>query len=199
MEKLSIGVTGGIGSGKTSVCQVLQHLGYPVFYADQEAKNLYTSHSGLRDQVIELFGTQAYSDDKLNRSWVAQKVFEDDKLLQQLNALIHPLVFEAYGNWLRRQTSSLCFNESALLFETGSYKRFDYTILVCAREESRIHRVMKRDGSTRESVLARMKQQLSDEHKKELADFTLLNEDDSPLLREILSLRDRLLQLPHKD
>lgn len=197
---LSIGITGGIGSGKSTVCSILEHLGYPVFYADKAGREVSDQNPDVRAKIKALFGNEAYKGDVLNRQWVAQRVFSDASLKEKLNAVIHPAVFEAYENWKKLQNSDLVFNESALLFETGSYKRFDAIVLVTADEELRIKRVMERDGISREQILARMKQQLPDLEtvpaagRKQKAHFVITNNTSDLLLPQVLEMI-RLLKL----
>lgn len=182
----SVGITGGIGSGKSMVCKILETLGYPVFYADQEAKKVMTEDALLKTQIMELLGADSYHGDQLNRPFVADKIFNDTTLKNAMNQLVHPAVFRAFDSWKSKQNSPLIFNESALLFETGSYKRFDATILVTADKETRIERVMQRDGVTREQVLARMENQLDDAEKKKLCTYLIVNNPDTLLIPQVL-------------
>ncbi len=188
----SIGITGGIGSGKSIVCKILEKLGYPVFYADVAAKKVMNEDQALKSELISLLGENAYLNKELNRPFIAEQIFKNDQLKNEVNALVHPAVYRAYENWKQEQESALVFNESALLFETGSYKRFDATILVTANSETRIQRVMGRDGTDREAVLDRMSHQLDDDAKQKLCDFKIVNEADILLLPQLLKILDLL-------
>lgn len=185
---LSIGITGGIGSGKTTVCRILEHLGYPVFYADNVGREISNTDPELRAKIKAIFGSEAYQGEELNRPYIAQRIFSDATLKEKMNAIVHPAVYRAFEVWKAEQNSPLIFNESALLFETGSYKRFDAVILVSADEEERIQRVLKRDHSQREQVLARIKQQLPDSEKMKLATYTIHNNDSDLVLPQLLKI-----------
>lgn len=185
---LSIGITGGIGSGKTTVCRILEHLGYPVFYADNVGREISNTDPELRAKIKAIFGSEAYQGEELNRPYIAQRIFSDATLKEKMNAIVHPAVYRAFEAWKAGQNSPLIFNESALLFETGSYKRFDAVILVSADEEERIQRVLKRDHSQREQVLARIKQQLPDSEKMNLATYTIHNNDSDLVLPQLLKI-----------
>jgi dephospho-CoA kinase len=184
----SIGITGGIGSGKSLVCKILEKIGYPVFYADAEAKKAMKEDQNLKNELISLLGESTYLNNELNRPFVAEQIFKNHQLKNKVNDLVHPAVFRAFENWKNIQSSLLVFNESALLFETGSYKRFDATILVTADRETRIQRVMERDQTTREAVLERMSHQLDDHSKQKLCDFEILNNDETMIVPQILKI-----------
>lgn len=188
----SIGITGGIGSGKSMVCKILETMGYPVFYADQEAKKSMIQDDLLKAGIIDLLGTASYQNGELNRPFIAEKIFGNPDLKQKMDALVHPAVFRAFEVWKSRQTAPLIFNESALLFETGSYKRFDATVLVTANKETRIERVMKRDQVTREQVVSRMENQLSDEEKQKLCTHQINNNPDLLLIPQVLNILELL-------
>jgi dephospho-CoA kinase len=180
-----IGLTGGIGSGKSIVAQILITMGYPVFFSDKAGKELMVSNRKVKAEVVELFGDKAYLNGELNRSWVAEMIFHENKLKEKLNAIIHPAVRHAFDEWSSQQKSPLVFNEAAILFETGSYRSFDATVLVTADEEIRIARTMKRDGIRREQVIARIKNQWSDEKKMKLADQIIVNNPESLLVPQV--------------
>lgn len=170
------------------VCSILEKLGYPVFYADLEAKKAMHEDPLLKSQVIALLGPEAYRENELNRPFVAEKIFNDPALRQAMDQIVHPAVYRAYDRWKAAQASELVFNESALLFETGSYQRFDATILVTADLETRIHRVMQRDKVTRDQVLARMQHQLPDEAKQSLTPHIITNDSTQLLIPQILQI-----------
>jgi dephospho-CoA kinase len=185
-----IGVTGSIGSGKTTVCRQIQELGYPVFYSDLEAKQLMNYNSRLISGVKQLFGELAYKNGELDRTYLSQIVFNNPSLLQELNQLVHPEVRRSFDEFVSANCyKKLVFNEAAILFETGAYKNFDFTILVHAPKEIRLKRVQLRDQITENQALERMKNQWPDEKKIALADFTIENykREILPQLEIILS------------
>lgn len=181
-----IGITGGIGSGKTFVCQILEKLGYPVFYSDQVAKKLMNENIDLTLKIKKLLGEKSYPNGIMDKSFIAQKIFETPMLRDELNAIVHPEVYIAFENWYKTQTSKLVFNESALLFETGSYKRFDKTILITADISIKIERIKKRDQLDEIEIKRRMNSQLSDEIKYNLADFVIENNEGKLVLPPLI-------------
>lgn len=190
---IKIGLTGGIGSGKTTVARIIEKLGFPVFYSDLVSKSLMTENASVVKSVIEIFGEQAYANGLLNRAYLAQIVFNNPSLLNALNEIIHPEVRTAYDVFCEKyKHKKLIFNEAAILFETGAYKRFDYNLLVTASEEIRIRRVMERDQLSESQVRARMNNQWSDEKKIPLADFVVFN-DEEPLQPQIETIIERIL------
>lgn len=190
---LRIGITGGIGSGKSIVCSVLSELGYPVFHSDQVAKDLLNENPAIAEEIKTLFGSELYTDGIINRQKLAAIVFNDAAARERINAIVHPHVRKAFSDFINRKDARLVFNEAAILFETGSYKQFDANILVTAPEELRIERVMKRDGVERADVIKRIKAQWTDEQKAELADYVLINDEKKPLLEQIESTVNELL------
>ncbi len=187
-----IGVTGGIGSGKTIVCRILEHIGYPLFYADMEAKKIMLENTNLKKSICNLLGDKSYIENEINKSYISEQIFNNPSLRESLNNLVHPAVFQSFETWSMRQKSNLVFNESALLFETGSYKRFDKTILVTATEETRIKRIQLRDQLTLENITQRIQAQLKDEEKIKLADFVINNNDDQLIIPQILEIVNQL-------
>jgi dephospho-CoA kinase len=188
-----IGLTGGIGSGKSTVAKVLQAMRYPVFYSDDSAKNLVEDHPQIREELINLLGTNVYEGGSLNKLFLAQQIFSDDSIREQVNAIIHPKVREAFQLWSQEQHSELVFNEAAILFESGLYKQLDATILVVAPKNLKIQRVMKRDQLTEQAVLDRMSKQWDDSEKIPLADFVIVNDEKQPLLIQIEKIVNQLL------
>ena len=186
---IKVGVTGGIGSGKSLVCKVFNTLGIPVFDADSEAKRLMATDAGLIAAIRSEFGDNAYhGDGTINRSYLASQVFNDTQRLDALNALVHPVAIRAGEEWAHSRDAPYSVKEAALLFESGSYTLNDYTILVTAPEAVRIARVVQRDGATPEQVRARMQRQWSDEEKARLADFTLVNDGKQAIIPQVLDL-----------
>lgn len=194
---LKIGITGGIGSGKTTVCKVFELLGVPVFYADDVAKSVMHTDPVLREAIIKTFGTESYSiKGELNRSYISSIVFKDQTELNKLNALVHPAVFRAFDHWVSGQNgATYVMKEAALLFESKSYEMCDQTILVLSPEPARIQRVMERDKITELEVRARMNRQWTDDEKKKLAGHILLNDEKHLLIPEIIKLHQQFKAL----
>lgn len=188
-----IGLTGGIGSGKSFIAQIIEHMGYPVYYSDARAKELTKSNPSIKTGLISLFGEEVYEGNKLNAKLIASKIFHNDELRTKVNELIHPIVRADFENWALNQNSALVFNEAAILFETNSYRNFDATILVWAPTELKIERVMKRENCSREAVLVRMNKQWSDEDKRKLADYSILNDNQTPILIQLEAIINNLL------
>ena len=180
-----VGVTGGIGAGKSLICSILERMGYPVFYSDIEAKKIITLNHQVRIDLIELFGIQIFKDHQLDRKLLANLLFSDSTLIEKMNAIVHPKVREEFENWALNQDSQLVFNEAAILFETGSYKNFDATILVTAPLEIRLNRVMNRDNSIRADVQKRIDNQWSDNQKVILSTYQIQNDDIQSVLDQL--------------
>ena len=170
-----IGLTGGIGSGKTTAAKMFEALGVPVYYADSEARMLMQSSAGLKEEIIKLLGEKAYNNDGLNRSYIAQIVFRDKTKLNELNTLVHPVVENHFKNWVKLQNSRYVVQENALIFENMKQSSFDAIITVTAPLEKRLERVIKRDGVTEQQVVERIENQLNNEIKIEKATFVIQN------------------------
>lgn len=191
---VKVGITGGIGSGKSTACKVFSFLGIPVFEADLVAKQLMNSDPEIRLQLIHLFGPPVYLPDlTIDRKYLAGIVFNNLPLLAQLNAIVHPVVHRDFEKWCSEQYSDYIIHESAILFESGFHKLMDKTIAVVANENERIDRVMKRDKITEEMVKQRMKNQLSDNEKIKLADFVIGNNDDELIIPQIIEI-DKIIK-----
>lgn len=191
---LKIGITGGIGSGKSVVCRVFRTLGIPVFDADSEARKLMVTDAGLVAAIRSAFGDAAYHDDgTLNRGYLASQVFGNEERLEILNGIVHPVTIQAGETWSRKQDAPYTIKEAALLFESGSFRLNDFTVLVTAPALIRIERVVQRDGTTPEQVRARMQRQWPDEEKVRLADFTIVNDGVQAIIPQVLAL-DRLFR-----
>lgn len=196
---ITIGLTGGIGSGKTTIAQWFQEKGIPVYNSDFEAKKLMNENEDLIQQLIELFGDETYKNGEYNRSYVASKVFNDKELLNQLNAIVHPAVFKHFDEWMDNQNSSFVVKEAAILFESGSYKDCDYIISVIADEEKRIDRVAKRDQLNEDQIRNRMKSQWTDQQRIEKSDFIIENNKDLNALKlEFEKVYDEILDRIHE-
>lgn len=193
---MKVGITGGIGSGKTTVCKLFELLGIPVFYADTAGKELMVNNLGVKKAVVNLFGEAAYFPDaSLNRKYIADIVFKDEQKLNALNAIIHPAVKDAFLIWSEKQKTPYVLKEAALLFESKSYLDNDYNILVSSPVELRIKRVMERDQTSREKVLERIEKQLPEDEKEKLADFFILNNEELHLIPQVLKIHQQLVLL----
>ena len=189
-----VGITGGIGSGKTLVCRVFETLGIPVYYADREAKRLMNSHTVLKESIQNLLGREAYRNGELDRRYVGSRVFCDRELLEKLNGLVHPVVRENYRSWVKeRSGAAYVVEEAAILIESGASRFLDMTVLVYAPMDLRIRRVMQRDGVNRDEVERRMMHQMNEEEKRILADEVIVNDDRKMLLPQIISLHNKLI------
>lgn len=191
---LKIGLTGGIGSGKSTVAGIFQVLGIPVFDADANARQLMESDAQLQKEVVTLFGSSAYEAGKLNRKLIADIVFQDPFQLEKLNAIVHPATIRAAEEWAIRQNAPYIIKEAALFFEAGSADGMDYIIGVYAPQHVRLHRVMKRDQVSREDVLHRMQRQIQEEIKMRLCDYVVLNDDQHLVIPQVLQLHERFLE-----
>ncbi|MDQ0638497.1 dephospho-CoA kinase [Pedobacter sp. W3I1] len=196
-----VGITGGIGSGKTTACKVFEVLGIPVFYADTVAKEIMCTDVLLMEGIKSTFGKESYFEDgKLNNKHIAGIVFNNDEKLAKLNALVHPAVFRAFDAWEATIPSTVPYTlkEAAILFESGSYKLCDTTILIIAPYEVKLKRLMQRDGVTEEQVMARMDKQLSDEEKTKMADHFIVNDEQQSIIEQVLALHREFLKSAKK-
>lgn len=186
-EPIIIGLTGGIGSGKSTVARIFETLDYPVFYADDEAKKCYLDAS-VREAVIQHFGQEAYDGEAFNRAYLAQTVFNNPEKLKQLNGILHPAVRQQFANWREKQSAFAVLREAAILFESGSDADCTLTITVSAPEELRIRRVTNRDGSEASAVRERMRNQLSDAERAARADYEIVNDGVQLILPQVLDI-----------
>ncbi|WP_294182560.1 dephospho-CoA kinase [uncultured Sphingobacterium sp.] len=191
---MKIGITGGIGSGKTFICKLFNAMAVPVYNADEEAKKLMNTDIRIKERLIAEFGAETYPDGKLDRAFLAQRIFSDSAKLELVNGIIHPIVIQEAKEWAAQQKSRYTLKEAALLFESGSYKDLDYTILVTAPLSVRVQRVMKRDKVTEGQVMERINKQLADEEKLKLADFVIVNDGTTPLLPQVWNLHQKFLK-----
>lgn len=194
---LKVGITGNIGSGKTTVSKIFEVLGIPVFYADDAAKNVMVNDPVLIDAIKGTFGKISYFDDgTLNRKHIAAIVFNNEAELDKLNAIVHPATFRAFDNWLpKHQNAPYILKEAALLFESNSYKMCDKTIMVAAPLEMRIKRVMLRDGLPEEEILKREARQFTEEKKLKLADYSINNNEKELVIPQVLRLHKLFLSM----
>ena len=190
---LRVGVTGGIGSGKSTVCKVFRLLGAPVFEADLAARQLMDSNEKIRHGLIALFGNNIYTPDAhVDRKKLASLIFNDDIQLQKVNELVHPVVRTEFIQWADKQETPYVIHEAAILFETGFYKMMDFTILVSAPEGQRIKRVLKREGVRLEQVKERIQKQWNDEEKRKLASLEIRNADNDMIIPLIIKIDKQL-------
>jgi dephospho-CoA kinase len=194
---LKVGITGNIGSGKTTVSKIFEVLGIPVFYADDAAKNVMVNDPILIDAIKSTFGKASYFDDgTLNRKHIAAIVFNNEAELDKLNAIVHPATFRAFHNWLpKQQGAPYVLKEAALLFESDSFKMCDKTIMVTAPLEMRIKRVMLRDNLPEEEILKREARQFTEEKKLQLADHSINNNEKELVIPQVLALHQQFENL----
>lgn len=189
-----VGLTGGIGSGKTTVANMFIELGIPIYIADVEAKKLMNSSKVIKRELIQLIGTNAYSDGKINKAFLADKIFNDKDLLVEMNAVIHPKVKTHFKKWIKIQRSLYVIYEAAILFENGGYKECDYIITVTAPETVRIQRILQRDNSTKQSVRAIMDNQWNDAKKVKLSHFVIENKELSQTAKQVKNIHQKILE-----
>ena len=193
---LKIGITGGIGTGKTSASNMFAELGIPVFNADKEAKWLMNSDKNLKTKLIKLLGEQAYLDNALNRPYIANKIFTDSSLKAKMEAIVHPAVRDHFINWYTIQEAPYILKEAALIYEIGDHENLDYVIVVDAPEHIRIERVKHRDNSSIKAIKSRIQNQMNQSEKVKHADFILNNEKDLEFLKtQVLDLDKKIRSL----
>ncbi|WP_435622634.1 dephospho-CoA kinase [Flagellimonas sp.] len=191
---MKVGLTGGIGSGKSTVAGMFAELGVPVYDSDKEAKELMVNSETLKKDIITLLGDDAYQEGILNRGYIAKQVFENIHLLKKLNKIVHPAVREHFLKWANEQETNYVIQESALIFENGYEDFYDAIILVSAPLETRLGRVVKRDDSNEEEVIKRIENQLDDELKKKKAHFHLENIDLETTQKKVLEIHKALIE-----
>jgi dephospho-CoA kinase len=192
---LKIGLTGGIGSGKSTVARIFEVFGIPVYYADEAAKKLMTGNKELRSSIINAFGKGAYNNDNLNTEYLAQQVFNNEEKLRLLNSLVHPATIKDATDWMQIQNAPYTIKEAALIFESGSNKGLDYVIGIRSPEALRIQRVMDRDNISADEVKARMNKQMDEEKKLRLCDYVIINNEEQMLIPQVLTLHQKFLQM----
>ena len=192
---LVVGLTGGIGSGKTTVGKMFKSFGIPVYLADKEAKALMHRSKIIKRKLIALFGESAYKDGKLNRAFLASKIFNDKALLSQMNAIVHPKVASHFKRWLKKQNAPYIIKEAAIIFENNLEHQYDYIITVIADKDSRIQRVMKRDSVTQKKVESVINNQLSDAEKIRKSDIVITNNDIKTLEKQVKDIHFSILKI----
>ncbi len=190
---LRIGLTGGMGSGKSTVAAIFELLGIPVYYADAAAKRMMLEDPSLQKSIIEAFGKESYQEGILNREYLAKTVFADPVKLAKMNALVHPITIADAASWMQQQKAPYTIKEAALLFESRSELHLDYVIGVEAPLELRISRVLQRDPISREQILARMNQQMNEQEKIDRCNFIIHNNEQELLIPQVIKLHETLL------
>ncbi|MFN4300157.1 MAG: dephospho-CoA kinase [Thermaurantimonas sp.] len=189
-----VGLTGGIGSGKTTAAQLFRHLGVPVYIADDEAKRLIDSDPVIRRNIIAHFGTEAYTSSGLNRQYIAQRVFTNPEKLELLNSLTHPAVKEHFKKWITLQNALFVIKEAAILFEAGTYRECDLIISIVAPENTRLERIQRRSGLSIEEIKSRIARQWTDKKRLQLSDYVVLNDGKHSLIKQILHIYEDIIR-----
>ena len=192
---IKIGITGGIGSGKTTVCKIFELLGVPVYYADEASRELLENDKEIKNKIVAVFGEEVLDDaGGIVRKKVANLVFENEAQLQKLNAIIHPAVGFHFEDWLKQHiTAPYILKEAAILFESGAYKQMDKVISISAPSELRIDRVVKRDGVSKEEVEFRIKNQLTEEERIKRSQFVIVNDEEQLLIPQVIKIHQEIL------
>ena len=190
---LKVGLTGGIGSGKSTVAKIFEVLGIPVYYTDDAAKKLMNEDDAIKELLVKEFGSAIYLNGKLNRPCLSSLVFNDPKKLEALNAIVHPATIADADKWMQKQTTPYAIKEAALIFESNANKYLDKVIGVYAPTQLRIQRVMLRDKLSEEAILARMSKQMNEEEKMQLCDFIIKNDTDNLIIPQVLKVHQSLL------
>ena len=188
-----LGITGGIGSGKTSVCRVFRVLGIPVFSADREAKIIMENDPVIIKEINSIAGKDLYNNGHLDRNALASLIFNDKTLLEKVNSLVHPVVFDHFTEWALKQTAPYVIMEAAILFESGASDYVDKVATVVAPVKQRVERVILRNKLQKEQVMERMKNQLDDESRVKLSDYVIHNSENDMILPAILEIHDKIL------
>lgn len=198
---LRIGITGGIGSGKTTVARIFEVLGIPVYYADEAAKRLMNEDAALKQQVIGLFGNEVYENGRLNRGKLASLVFDNPEKLSLLNKVVHPVTIADAENWMCQAEKNAghrityAIKEAALIFESGAQDHLDFVIGVDAPADLRVQRAMSRDNVSREAVMKRMEKQMDEKQKMDLCHFIIINNEEQLLIPQVVELHSRLVNM----
>ena len=196
-EIFLVGITGGIGAGKSLVCKIFHHLGIPVYSSDNQAKHLMTENKKLKNEIIKNFGMESYSENDLNKSYLSESVFDDNLKLSKLNTLVHPLVKKDFLLWIKRHnTNDYLIKESALLIDSGSYKELDFNVYVLADKALRIKRILERDqGRNKSDIMKIINNQIEDGKAVKFCDKVINNDGESLLLPQVLELHEQILNI----
>ena len=190
---IKVGITGGIGSGKTTVAKVFEVLGVPMYYADEAAKRLMNEDEILKGEIQHHFGKECYLEGKLNKKYLSELVFTNDKKLALLNSIVHPVTIADAQKWMQQQTTPYAVKEAALIFESGSQQELDYVIGVFTPIPMRIQRVIKRDQLSREEIKARMDKQMDESIKMRLCDFVITNDEQQMVIPQVIQIHNTIL------
>lgn len=189
-----VGLTGGIGSGKTTIAKMFEKLGVAVYYADDEAKQLMNTSVEIKKELIDAFGERTYKNGTLNRAYLADLIFNDKEKLQKVNSIVHPKVDEHFQNWVDSQSGKFVIQENAILFESNKQDKFDFIITVTAPKKVKLQRVIDRDHSDKNQVIARMNNQLEDSFKIDNSNFVIYNTDLKQVEQEVRGIYDKLFK-----
>ena len=192
---LKIGLTGGLGSGKSTVAHIFEVLGIPVYYADAASKRLMNDDEKVKAAVQNAFGKEVYPGGKLDRKYLSEIVFKDEKKLELLNSIVHPATLLDAAEWLKKQTAHYAIKEAALIFESGSNKALDFVIGIESPLPLRLQRAMKRDNISREEAMARIEKQMNEEKKISLCDFVIINDEQQMVIPQVLELHQKFLKM----
>ena len=192
---IRVGLTGGIGSGKTTIAHLFEALNIPVYYADDAAKKLMNTNEKLKTSIIQHFGENSYKNNELDRKYLASVVFNDKEKLELLNSLTHPATIADAEEWMNKQTAPYCIKEAAILFESGAAERLDYVIGVYAPQHIRVKRVMDRDQLSIEEVMKRVSRQIDEEMKMKLCNFVITNNEQQLVMPQVLELDKKFREL----
>jgi len=192
---LKIGLTGGLGSGKSTVAHIFEVLGIPVYYADAASKRLMNDNEKVKADVQNAFGKNVYTDGKLNRKYLSEIVFNDKEKLELLNSIVHPATLRDAEEWLNKQTTPYAIKEAALIFESGSQQFLDFVIGVKAPLPLRLQRAMKRDNISNEEAMARIEKQINEEKKMSLCDFVIVNDEQQMVIPQVMELHQKFLKM----
>ncbi len=195
---ITVGLTGGIGSGKTTIANYFIELGVPVYFADDQAKRIMNSSKKIKKKLIAEFGKDTYKDEELNRSYLATIVFNDKDKLEIINRIVHPEIAKHFSKWITKQKANYIIQENAILFENDTASKFDYIVTVTAPVETKINRVLKRDATTKDAVLSRMGNQWNDAKKIQLSDFVIHNMNLIETKKQVVKLHQKLLKIKKK-
>lgn len=190
-----VGLTGGIGSGKTTVAKMFQDLGVPLYIADEKAKELMNSSKVIKRKLIALFGDNAYKNEVLNKPFIASKIFNNKEYLHKMNAIVHPKVASNFKKWLKKQNAPYIIKEAAIIFENQQQGNYDIIITVTANLDNRISRLLKRDETTKEKIMAIVNNQLTDEEKVRLSDYEIINNQLDTTKQQVVKIHKELLKI----
>jgi len=197
-NSLKLGITGGIGSGKSTVCKVFAVLGIPVFSADDEAKRIQENDRDLQDRISTIAGKDLFPGGRLDRTEMARLIFTDRGMLEKVNSVVHPAVFQSFGEWLRNQNSPYSIMEAAILFESGAFRMMDRVATVVTPYQERIGRLVGGNRFTREQIIERMKNQADDESRIPGSDFIIFNSENDMVIPAVLGIHGEMLNLHKK-